>query len=283
MAFAALVSVHHQQSDPWIPVPGVLAKNGDQTHHLAFNISGKQDVEPTGARVLAQFGLHLLGLNACGVVLAGGTAVLGIGRVDAGNLGDIVRREPKRRKRQRRHAGNSNQSRCRLAREYGVQDRAVKTGASPDTRLRDLAATVPDYVTADLQRQLALASPVFERFRALPPHQVVCGPVFAGSADIGGADADFIVDGLLLDCKATVSPSRLGNAEINQLAGYLLLDYDDQYGIDRVGLYLSLQEAAVTWKVGEFLELTGATTPLRVLREQLRIFLRIHRDEGKPA
>jgi hypothetical protein len=26
--------------------------------------------------------------------------------------------------------------------------------------------------------------------------------VFAGSADIGGADADFIIDGLLLDCEA---------------------------------------------------------------------------------
>jgi hypothetical protein len=67
---------------------------------------------------------------------------------------------------------------------------------------------------------------------------IVCGPVFTGSADIGGADADCIIDELLLDCKATVTATRLGNAEINQLAGYLLLDYDDQYGINRVGLYL---------------------------------------------
>lgn len=159
-----------------------------------------------------------------------------------------------------------------------VRRHSLLTGASPDTRLRDLAAAVPDYVATDLQRQFALARPVFGGFRALPAHRVVCGPVFTGSADIGGADADFIIDGLLLDCKAAVSPSRLGNAEINQLAGYLLLDYDDQYGIDRVGLYLSRQGTAVTWKAGDFLGLLGATAPLPALRGQLRTFLRAHRD-----
>jgi hypothetical protein len=57
-------------------------------------------------------------------------------------------------------------------------------------------------VPTDLQRQLTLARTIFEPFRALPPDRIVCGPVFAGSADIGGADADFIIDGLLLDCEA---------------------------------------------------------------------------------
>jgi hypothetical protein len=79
---------------------------------------------------------------------------------------------------------------------------------------------------------------VVDRSRAL----VACGPTFAGSTDIGGADADFVIDGLLLDCKATTT--RLGSAEIGQLAGYLLLDYDDQYRITQVGLYLSRQGTA---------------------------------------
>jgi hypothetical protein len=113
-------------------------------------------------------------------------------------------------------------------------------------------------VPTDLQRQFALARQVFGPFLALPPHRIACGAVFTGSTDIGGADADFIVDGLLLGRKAAVTPSRLGTGEIYQLAGYLLLDYDDQYGIDRVGLYLSRQGAAVTRKIGEFLELLGA-------------------------
>src|SRR5262249_7940754 len=97
-----------------------------------------------GGRVLAQCGFHLLGLHALGLVLAGCTAVLGVGRVDADNLGDIVRSEPERRKRQRRHAGNSSQSRHCPAREYGVQDRAVRTDL--DTLLTALYVKIDDEI-----------------------------------------------------------------------------------------------------------------------------------------
>jgi hypothetical protein len=71
--------------------------------------------------------------------------------------------------------------------------------------------------------------------------------VFTGSADIGGADADFILGGLLLDCKSTVTPYKPGTAEIYQLAGYLLLDYDDQYGIRRVGAGRRRDSARSSW------------------------------------
>jgi len=101
--------------------------------------------------------------------------------------------------------------------------------------------------------------------------------VFAGSTDIGGADADYILAGLLLDCKATRAPRRLGREEIYQLAGYLLLDYDDQYGIDRVGLYLSRQGGLITWEVAEFLRRLGSTTSLPRLRAKLRHHLRTAR------
>jgi hypothetical protein len=142
------------------------------------------------------------------------------------------------------------------------------------TDLRALVKAVPSYVVADIAAQLELAQPVFTPFRALPQPQVACGPVFAGSADIGGADADFIVGGLLLDCKATTTPTRLGSSEIAQLAGYLLLDYHDQYRVTQVGLYLSRQGAAITWPVPEFLRLLGANAPLPELRGRLRDYLR---------
>jgi hypothetical protein len=161
-----------------------------------------------------------------------------------------------------------------------VRRYSMLTEASPGTRLRDLAAAVPGYVPADIGKQLGLAKAVFGGLRDRHQDRIVCGPVFTGSTDIGGADADFIIGGLLLDCKATVAPSRLGNSEINQLAGYLLLDYDDQYGINRVGLYLSRQGKGITWTVDEFLHLLGATQPLPALREQLRNFLRAHPREA---
>ncbi|GAA3485484.1 hypothetical protein [Streptomyces yanii] len=96
------------------------------------------------------------------------------------------------------------------------------------------------------------------------------GPVFAASSDLGGADADFIAGGLLIDCKATTRPHKIGRAEVQQLAGYLLLDYDDTYRIDQVGFYLSRQGTLIAWTVPEFLTTLGSRKPLPQLRGGLR-------------
>jgi hypothetical protein len=157
-----------------------------------------------------------------------------------------------------------------IYRSGAVEPHSMLAAATPSTRLADLTAAVPAYVVDDIGGQLRLAEEPLAPFRALPSAAKVCGPVFAGSSDIGGADADYILDGLLLDCKATRDPRRLGHEEIYQLAGYLLLDYDDEYGIDQVGLYLSRQGGLISWSVAEFLDKLGATVPLPQLREQLR-------------
>ncbi|HEV2636138.1 MAG TPA: UvrD-helicase domain-containing protein [Actinocrinis sp.] len=161
-----------------------------------------------------------------------------------------------------------------LYRSGGIRTGSMFDQAKPTTTLTELTEAVPAYAVEDLARQLALADEPFRDLRALPEHAKICGPVFEGSADLGGADADFILDGLLLDCKATRNPRRLGRAELHQLAGYLLLDYSDHYGIDRVGLYLSRQGGMITWPVDEFLHSLGATMPLDRLRGALRRHLR---------
>ncbi|QKW48199.1 UvrD-helicase domain-containing protein [Streptomyces buecherae] len=146
--------------------------------------------------------------------------------------------------------------------------------ADAHTTLAHLIAAVPMYVVEDIAEQMELAERPFAPLRPLPEQQRVCGPVFAGSDDLGGADADFIVGGLLIDCKATTRPHSLHRSAVQQLAGYLLLDYDDTYGIDRVGLYLSRQGALITWPVPEFLNALGARAPLPQLRALLRDHLR---------
>jgi hypothetical protein len=155
-----------------------------------------------------------------------------------------------------------------------VRRNTMLAEGTPDTTLASLLEAVPSYVIDDIGQQMALAGTAFGWFRRLPRQEIVTGPVFAGSTDIGGADADFILGGLLLDCKATIAPRKLGADEINQLAGYLLLDYDDEFGISRVGLYLSRQGAGISWKVPDFLELLGAHESLPELRSQLRTHLR---------
>ncbi|MGK5544979.1 UvrD-helicase domain-containing protein [Streptomyces sp. URMC 127] len=157
-----------------------------------------------------------------------------------------------------------------IARTGEIRRFNMLSSATPATTLADLTAAVPEYVVTDIDQQKRLADAPFAAFRALPQKARVCGPVFAGSGDIGGADADYILGGLLLDCKATKDPRRLGREEIYQLAGYLLLDYDDQFGIDQVGLYLSRQGGLITWDVADFLRRLGASSPLPQLRAHLR-------------
>ncbi|WP_328545551.1 hypothetical protein [Streptomyces platensis] len=139
---------------------------------------------------------------------------------------------------------------------------------APGASLDDLVAAVPGYVVDDIRRQMELAAipGPFTRLRGLPAHQRICGPVFDGSGHVGGADADFVLNGTLIDCKATKRPERMGRAEIYQLAGYLLLDYSGTYDIQEVGLYLSRQGALIDWSVEDFLGLLGAQLALPDLR-----------------
>ncbi|MFG3285290.1 hypothetical protein [Streptomyces sp. NPDC048111] len=141
-----------------------------------------------------------------------------------------------------------------------------------DATLDNLVDAVPDYVVGDIRQQMQLAADPgpFENMRLLPASARACGPVFDGSLQVGGADADFILDGSLIDCKATIRPERISRAEIYQLAGYLLLDYSDTHSITTVALYLSRQGALINWSVEDFLGLLGARHELLALREACR-------------
>jgi hypothetical protein len=131
---------------------------------------------------------------------------------------------------------------------------------------------LPPYIVDDI-RQLAAHPGPFDGLRQLPAAQRVCGPVFDGSLHVGGADADFILRGQLIDCKATIRPERMGRAELYQIAGYLLLDYSDSYSIESVGLYLSRQGALIDWNVADFLGFMGAQLELPDLRAACRYAL----------
>lgn len=96
----------------------------------------------------------------------------------------------------------------------------------------------------------------------------ILNPTFEGSHDVGGADADLILDGCLIDIKATVNP-RVANLWLYQLLGYVLLDYGGQYRIDEVGIYLARQGVLLKWPLQELLNrLSGdLTTSLDELRD----------------
>ncbi|UKZ02829.1 hypothetical protein BOQ63_001465 (plasmid) [Streptomyces viridifaciens] len=162
---------------------------------------------------------------------------------------------------------------CHLASHFEVVFRSgdvqgLLADATADSTLESLLAAVPDYAVEDIGTQLQLAADS-EALGWLTGRETVCGPVFAGSGHVGGADADVIADGELIDCKATVRPANIGARELYQLAGYLLLDYDDEHQVRVLSLYLSRQGALIGWGVEEFLAVLGATKPLAELRQTL--------------
>jgi hypothetical protein len=81
------------------------------------------------------------------------------------------------------------------------------------------------------------------------------GPTFAQSLALGGADADIVHDGTLVDLKSTSKPGPVGKSELYQLLGYLLADTDNTYGITRIGFSALRRRRSHYWDASEFLNL----------------------------
>ncbi|MHB8460627.1 MAG: hypothetical protein ACYDAK_07935 [Candidatus Limnocylindrales bacterium] len=86
----------------------------------------------------------------------------------------------------------------------------------------------------------------------------VLNPTFALSRGVGGADADLVLGGCLLDIKATVNP-RLDRTWLLQLLGYTLLDSDDACRVDAVGILLARQAVMTRWPLEPLLDATAGS------------------------
>lgn len=74
-------------------------------------------------------------------------------------------------------------------------------------------------------------------------------PVFDGSGLVGGADADFILGNRFYEIKAVLRPRDKLPDRLRQLIGYLLLDWNDRYGLETAGFYFARQGEFVSWPV----------------------------------
>jgi len=126
----------------------------------------------------------------------------------------------------------------------GLQIRSPLYELSDGASVDDLLALPPQIWIDDL---CSLSASFAAHCDKLARGDFVLNPMFAGSTEIGGADADLIVDRCLLDVKTTIDPKFTRTRVLYQLLGYVLLDYDDRYGIDAVGVYLSRQGLLLRW------------------------------------
>jgi hypothetical protein len=99
------------------------------------------------------------------------------------------------------------------------------------------------------------------------PH--VLNPAFQGCSDIGPSEADLIVDDCLIAIKADVE-QWVQSGWLRHLAGCVLLDYNDLFHINSVGIYLARRGELLRWPLDEFLRLLSgeATMSISTLRNE---------------
>ncbi len=120
-----------------------------------------------------------------------------------------------------------------------------------------LSLLCPPHVTADL---VTMTTRFYEEHRGLlDAARVELSPTFAGSSEIGGADADLIVGNCLIDVKALVDPVKYSHPWPWQLLGYSLLDFEDTWEIKNVAIYLARQARLIEWSLEELCLMLGGS------------------------
>lgn len=111
----------------------------------------------------------------------------------------------------------------------------------------------------------------YDEYGYLTARPFVLNPTFEGSGDVGGADADLIVDGNLIEIKCTIK-NQIQPDWLRQILGYVLLDYSDRYQITGIGIYMARQGLLFQWGLEEALEILCSGTPPTIaeLRSQFK-------------
>lgn len=155
-------------------------------------------------------------------------------------------------------------------------------GSSRATTVADFLDLAEDHEIDDLCR---LSRGLYSQLGVPASESAEANAKFVGSADVGGAAADLISDGCLIDVKVTKRP-ELRNTMLYQLLGYALLDYADLYRIREVGIYFSRQEKLVKWPLEGLISTMAShdAQTLGDLRESFKAHLeQVYRENSRGA
>lgn len=167
-----------------------------------------------------------------------------------------------------------------LFRDGNIDDerhRELRYAASSSNDLDDMLTAVPEIAVtnmASLVYHAGISDLAALRERAPGGHACISGPTFRGSRDVDGADADLIVDRLLLEVKTHANPASTARDTLRQLLGYLLLDYDDRYKLGMAGVYYARHACLLQWEIPELLQALGCPREITGLRRECASILR---------
>lgn len=131
-----------------------------------------------------------------------------------------------------------------------------KTGIRPDMSLEEMMAAQRADLVDDIRRIITAGRTNLHPLLVSVP--IILNPVFSQSLLVGGADADFVAGGCLVELKTTARPSMAAN-ELRQLVTYALLDDIDAHKIRDVALFFIRRPQYLKWNLDTLLANAGAT------------------------
>ena len=152
-----------------------------------------------------------------------------------------------------------------------LEEFATRRSLNADDVLQTLYARIPDKVLEDVNGLMRTVPNVWGADLKLP---FILNPAFEGSIDVGGADADWIVDSTLYNCKCVRNQRPFGRRLFLQGLGYVLLDYHDQYLINRVGWYFARHQMRISYPLADVLKRVFGSDDLASLREDFAMSIR---------
>jgi len=131
---------------------------------------------------------------------------------------------------------------------------------------------------AELGDLRVLSWAFFDSFGHLLNSPAILNPVFDGSGNVGGADADLILSSCLVEIKNTKTLCVEADY-LRQLLGYTLLDFSDRYVIREVGLMFTRQQLFVKWPIDDLIRSLrdGDAPQLSDLRDRFKTLVRPQR------
>ncbi|WP_159851058.1 hypothetical protein [Nocardia sp. CY41] len=152
-----------------------------------------------------------------------------------------------------------------------------------------LLTLAPDEAVVQLRALYMLAiTELWELLLSAPPSAVALGPTFTASR-FCRADADIIVDGVLLELKTrlgTAKKSRradaLSLADIYQMIGYALFDTTDTFRIHTIALYSARYGVLHRWPLQQLLD-TLADEPTDLATERANVLKLLSSQHGLTA
>ncbi|MGI9049937.1 MAG: hypothetical protein ACR2GU_11300 [Rubrobacteraceae bacterium] len=141
--------------------------------------------------------------------------------------------------------------------------------------VQEMCNTAPVPTVTDLMGLLRTVPGVW---KADLGHAFIMNPTFLGSTLVGGADADWITERTLYECKCSLEKRPFGRRELLQGVGYLLLDFEDVYSIQSIGWYYARQQTRLTYDILAFIDKLFSTADLKELRQD---FLRTIRAQAQ--